>query len=212
MKHKRLKYLFILLSIVMATIIAPVAVKAEQKADKILAKTANKIKNTEALSVSFTMDMAGAPSTRGQLTMSGKQFKLTTPGMTIWFDGTTQWTYIAQNKEVNITAPTADELAETNPFEVITNSKQKYDCHLLSSTSATEIIDMRAKSDNSAVKDVLITIDKQSGWPHNIVINFDNGSTTTLIVNAIAEQRSLPEATFKFDNKQYKNIEIIDLR
>lgn len=206
------KYLFVFGVAILALSTAPTEMYANQKADKILATTAAKINSAKALNIAFTIDMAGAPSTKGQLLMSGKKFKLITPGMTIWYDGVTQWTYIAQNNEVSITTPTADELSETNPFEVITNSKLKYNSQTVSSTAATEIVDMKAKSSTSAVKDVLLTIDKKSGWPHNIVVNFDNGSTTTLIVNAIAEQKSLPDETFKFDKKNYKDIEITDLR
>jgi len=45
--------------------------------------------------------------------------------MQAWFDGKTQWAYMAQNNEVSITEPTEKELAETNPMAILSGYKTK---------------------------------------------------------------------------------------
>lgn len=42
--------------------------------------------------------------------MKGNKFKIEIPDAITWFDGTTQWVYIKDTDEVNITNPTGDEL------------------------------------------------------------------------------------------------------
>jgi len=45
--------------------------------------------------------------------------------MKAWFDGKTQWAYMAQNNEVSITEPSEKELAETNPMAILSGYKTK---------------------------------------------------------------------------------------
>ena len=37
--------------------------------------------------------------------MKGDKFTLVTPDALTWFNGTTQWTYVERNEEVNVTNP-----------------------------------------------------------------------------------------------------------
>ena len=37
--------------------------------------------------------------------MKGDKFTLVTPDALTWFNGTTQWTYVERNDEVNVTNP-----------------------------------------------------------------------------------------------------------
>ena len=42
-------------------------------------------------------------SFEGTIQMKGDKFTLVTPDALTWFNGTTQWTYVERNDEVNVT-------------------------------------------------------------------------------------------------------------
>ena len=96
---------------------------AEESASTIMQRCADKFKATPALTARFAIANTAKPVS-GTFTMSRSRFRLSTPPMSIWYDGKTQWTYIADNKEVNISEPTREELMESNPFEVITQAQE----------------------------------------------------------------------------------------
>ena len=60
----------------------------------------------------------------------GRKFQATTPQGIVWFDGKTQWTYVKQNGEVNISNPTAAELQAINPYNFINLYKKGYKAEL----------------------------------------------------------------------------------
>jgi outer membrane lipoprotein-sorting protein len=86
--------------------------------------------NTQTLRANFKLDFFEknnviSQSLSGNLILLGKKFHLNTPEVKAWFDGKTQWAYFAENNEVSITNPSAEELAETNPAMIISALKNK---------------------------------------------------------------------------------------
>src|ERR1035437_2229329 len=61
----------------------------------------------------------------GDFTLKGSKFVLEMDEMKAWFDGKTQWAYVAQTNEVSITEPSEKELAETNPMAILSGYKSK---------------------------------------------------------------------------------------
>ena len=91
-----------------------------QNANDILGKAAAAYENSNGISASFTMFTRSAgqnagESFEGTIQMKGDKFTLVTPEALTWFNGTTQWTYVERNDEVNVTNPTGEELQFTNP-------------------------------------------------------------------------------------------------
>ena len=56
--------------------------------------------------------------------VKGNQFYFDSEELSLWFNGTTQWVYFKKTREVNISTPTADELAQTNPMMVVSDTCQ----------------------------------------------------------------------------------------
>ena len=44
----------------------------------------------------------------GTVDIKGDKFVLKTPDMITWFDGTTQWSFVERNEEVNVSTPTGE--------------------------------------------------------------------------------------------------------
>lgn len=184
---------------------------AEESASTIMQRCADKFKATPALTARFAIANTAKPVS-GTFTMSRSRFRLSTPPMSIWYDGKTQWTYIDDNKEVNISEPTREELMESNPFEVITSFNSHYRCRKLKSAAGTNVIELTPKSPGQAIAIAKITISKATGWPTAISVTFDGGNSTSVAIADIKPVESLPAQTFTFDKKEYPNAEIVDLR
>ena len=50
-------------------------------------------------------------NTNGSIRLKGDKFLLETEGVTTWFDGRTQWSYLASSDEVNVSEPTPERVA-----------------------------------------------------------------------------------------------------
>ena len=102
-----------------------------QNANDILRKAAAAYENSNGISASFTMFTRSAgqnagESFEGTIQMKGDKFTLVTPEALTWFNGTTQWTYVERNDEVNVTNPTGEELQFTNPALLLNSYKKGF--------------------------------------------------------------------------------------
>ena len=86
-----------------------------QTAKEVLDKTAATVSNKGGAQASFTIS-GQSMNASGTIAIKGKKFHATTAQATIWFDGKTQWTYMKNNDEVNISNPTESQLAAINPY------------------------------------------------------------------------------------------------
>ena len=58
-------------------------------------------------------------NSNGNITVQGKKFVLTSPQARIWFDGKTEWSLAQGSGEVNVTNPSASEIAGSNTHNAI---------------------------------------------------------------------------------------------
>ena len=100
------RYIFFILSILPLFVYAQNSVKAKE----ILDKTAMTLQKGAGIHATFHGTQSGT------IIMDGEKFHLDCDGIKTWFDGKTQWSYVEENEEVNITEPTRDELMEINPY------------------------------------------------------------------------------------------------
>ena len=129
----------LLLSIILFIIAIPVI--SAMTASEILDKAASKINSAKSITAEYTIS-AASNKEKGTLILASGKFTLTSGSLRSWFDGLTLWTYSPAMGEVNITNPTAEELADINPFAVINAHKQNYRSALLSSEKNIYKIDL----------------------------------------------------------------------
>ena len=85
----------------------------DTKARDLLDRMAEAYRQAGAVSIRF----AGTQS--GTLEVKGDKFHLKSGGVETWFDGKTQWSYVEQNGEVNVSTPTPEELRGVNPYALV---------------------------------------------------------------------------------------------
>ena len=96
------------------------------------------------MTVVFTVWNNGNSST-GTMNLSGRNFHISTPEMKVWYDGKTQWSYAPSAGEVNITEPTSEELAQTNPFSILSGLNRDFTCRRLKAPAGSERIELVPK-------------------------------------------------------------------
>lgn len=187
-------------------------IKAEENATAIMQRCADKFKAAPSVTAEFAIADAARPFS-GTLTMSRSSFTLKSPSLSLWYDGKTQWAYITDNKEVNITEPTPDELLESNPFSVIMSFNRLYDCRKLKSTPGADIIELTPKTGApAAIRLTKITISKSTGWPTALFLSLLSGQAISVSIKSVKVGGKLPPETFRFNKKAYPAAEVIDLR
>lgn len=192
-----------------------------QDAVSILDKAAAAYENSNGLRAHFIMqtqldEQGMSESFEGTLDLKGDKFVLRTPGMITWFDGTTQWSYVDRNEEVNVTTPTGEELQLTNPAFLLRLYKKgftpayKGESTAPSGKAAYEV-ELTPKKKTTILK-VQLQIEKLSGLPGSITILAKNGLSTTIRIGKIETGVNQPDSYFVFNENEYPDAEIIDLR
>lgn len=191
-----------------------------QDARSILDKAAETYISAKGISANFTLDMKDPKSKitysyDGKALMQGEKFKIEIPDGITWFDGKTQWVYIKDTEEVNISTPTGDELKSISPTFIFniykTGFALTYKGEKRVSGQIVQEIELTSKKRNDINK-IYVTINKTTSMLSKIVVVDKSGIENILTINKYQKDINFPTATFMFDSKNYPNVEIIDLR
>lgn len=204
---KRIKYITTVALLFFATTF----ISNAQNAANILAQASNKFSNSKSITATFSI-IDNGHSQNGSITVAGNKFVISTPQLSTWFDGKTQWSYSSSVNEVNITTPTADELQQINPFAIISSFRNNFNASLLNSVKGTYKIQLSPKKANKSIKSVEITLNSSTYFPSLIVITAKNNTKATIKVKSIKEGGAQATSTFTFNAKKYPGVEIVDLR
>ncbi len=180
-----------------------------QNAQKVLDKTASVINHKEGSIATFVISGQDFSETTGTIYVKGKMFKTILPNGIIWFDGTTQWTYLRNNEEVNINTPTDTELQNVNPYNFIYMYRNGYKASMKTKDSSY-IVTLTATDKKKSIQTMDIVINKKTNIPSQVRM-MQNDKWITINVNSY-KQAKLTDNTFTFNVKDYPDAEIIDLR
>jgi outer membrane lipoprotein-sorting protein len=191
-----------------------------QNAASILDKAASTYEKSNGLTANFTMYMSNkgqkAGTLSGTIDIKGNKFVLKTQEMVTWFNGITQWTYMAQTDEVNVTNPSKEELQTTNPSILLHSYKKGYSPIYKGESTApngkaayTVELLPRKKGDITKVE---LQIEKYSNFPASILVVMKNGTTSNVHITKMKTGLNQPDSYFVFNKRNYPNAEIVDLR
>ncbi len=178
-----------------------------QSAKSVLDKTAQALASKGGVTASFKARDAQNGSVSGTISIKGRKFYAKTTAATVWFDGKTQWTYVPQNDEVNISTPTASELSAINPYGFVYLYRQGY---TLSMQTQGQSYVVTMKSQKKAIREMVVTVSRQSYVPSQVRLLQNNRWTTVTISDF--KRGNLSDGLFQFNRKACPHAEIIDLR
>ena len=193
---------------------------AQANAETIIEKTSKLYKEWGGMEIKFAANVRSeknnvSESFEGTIIMKNNKFVLKTPDMILWFDGTTQWTYMPRNKEVNINTPTGSELRLLNPMILLHDYKTDFNVSYIGeSTSsnakmANDIALTPKKKDD--IETIEVQIEKNTSLPVKLVVIMRNDTRSTVTIKE-TKKTSPADNTFIFPEKDYPGTEIIDLR
>ncbi len=198
----------LLFSLLMVVTICATAQNAAQ-ARKVLDKTAAIVGRKGGASANFSITSSKLSKTNGSISIKGNKFYARTPQAIVWFDGKTQWSWMKQTNEVNITTPTEAKQAQMNPYKFINIYRSGYNLDMKTEGN-NYIVHMVAKNKQRTLQEMYITVSKKSYTPSQVKYRQDKNWTTIAISNFQA--KNVSNSTFVFQAKDFPKAEVIDLR
>lgn len=180
-----------------------------QTAKNVLDKCASVVSSKDGVKASFVMQSASFGNTNGNIAVKGRKFYATTPLATMWFDGTTQWTYLKKNNEVNISTPTDAQLQAINPYNFINLYKKGF-AYTMTKSDKTFCVHLTANDSKQKIREMFITIEKKGYTPTEVKL-LQNNRWTTFIISDF-KRENIADGKFKFNSKDFPSAEVIDLR
>ena len=193
----------------------------DAKAKDILDKASKAYEQTGDMSVYFTMDIIDRGSSAsskfdGQLHLKGTKLQLTTPEAETWFDGKTQWVYMKEMQEVNISEPSEADMQSINPSMIFNIYKKG--CNYKFNSEKTDTKNRKVyeieliPNVKNEMSRIIVQINKTDYMPVYFQIFYKNKMENKIYINKYSTKLNHPDKLFVFDKSKYPDAEIIDLR
>ncbi|MBC7921094.1 MAG: outer membrane lipoprotein carrier protein LolA [Ferruginibacter sp.] len=191
----------------------------DPKAGEILEAMSKKYKAIPSFKATFTYtsenkSSGGKESYPGELTVKGNMFRLKMAGQEVINNGTTVWTYIRESNEVNI-SDSEPEDEEVSPAKIFNIYKKGYRYTFSGETKekgvAFEEVELIPEKKNGQVSKVRFKVDKKDKSIKSVKLFEKNGNRSTYAITKFAAS-NIDDKLFAFDESQYKDVEVIDLR
>ena len=153
-------------------------------------------------------------SETGFLLLKGEKFYLNNGNIQSWYDGKTQWSYVADTEEVNISHPTPEELQGINPYLILIRYKTDFNYTYKGSLTRNgvkghEIILTSKHTEHSEIIRVFVS----SAYQPLAMRMEQNGKVLSEInVTSYKTNQKLEDGMFQFNKSLFPNAEIIDMR
>lgn len=202
-------------------LIASTLTLSAQNARSILDKANDAYNKAGGITASFTLDTKDTKTKNtysydGKAYMKGNKFKLEIPDGITWFDGKTQWVYLKDTKEVNVSNPTGEELQAISPSAFFSVYKKGFKLNYKGEKTVKGKkvleVEMIPEKKNPDIAKIIVQIDKLTNIFSSITVIDNSGLQNILTITKIQTGTNLTDATFAFNKKDYPGVEVIDLR
>lgn len=196
--------------------------QTDAKAKAILADVSKKYRSYDVVRTDFTFILDNPQAKiketqQGTLIVKAKtnKYRVTMTNQELISDGKNQWTYLKEDKEVQVT--NADNNGDAlNPAKIFTvyekGFKYKYTGESKVGGKVYQMIDLAPIDVTKSYFKIRLGIDKTAKQIGSVVIFDKSGNKYTYNVKKIIPNVKVPESTFAFDTKKYPGVEVVDLR
>lgn len=192
----------------------------DPQALKVLNAMSNKYQALNAYTASFTQVLE-SPSAKvkesinGDITVSGNKFRLAVSGQEIINNGTTIWTYMKNENEVNISDFDPDE-QELTPDQIYNLYKKGYK-YIYSGEEKVggelvHVVELTPEDRGNQVFKVRLHISKKDNSLKSWKMFRKNGNRYTYTIKKFVPNPAVSASTFTFDKSKYKGVNVVDLR
>ncbi|WP_443946574.1 LolA family protein [Pedobacter sp. AW1-32] len=196
--------------------------QTDAKAKAILAEVSKKYKSYTVVKTDFTFTLENPKADvkevqQGTLYVkaNSNKYKVAMTNQELISDGKSQWTYLKDDKEVQVS--NVDNSSDAiNPAKIFTvyesGYKYLYTGEQKVGAKTYQMIDLTPIDTKKSIFKVRLSIDKTAKQISNVVLFDKNGNKYTYKVKIFLPNVKVPETTFTFDAKKYPGVEVVDLR
>ena len=211
-----------LLVMVIVCFVEVATAQTDAKAKAILAQVSKKYRSYDVVKTdfSFVLDNQQAKIRESQegtlyVKANANKYKVQMTNQDLISDGKSQWTYLKEDKEVQVANIDNSEDA-INPAKLFTiyekGFKYLYTGDTKAGNKVYQMIDLSPIDTKKSFFKIRLSIDKVARQIANVVIFDKNGNKYTYNIKTFTPNVKVPETTFAFDAKKYPGVEVVDLR
>ena len=185
-----------------------ISAQTDAKAAEVLDKALAELSDENGIRANFE------GTENGFLLLKGEKFYLNNGNIQSWYDGKTQWSYVADMEEVNVSHPTQEELQNINPYLILMRYKTDYNYaykgqRTRNGVNGHEIVLTPKHAGNRELIRVFIS---KAHQPLAMKIEQNGRVISEINVTSYQTNQSLEESMFRFNKSLFPNAEVIDLR
>ncbi|MFC2151669.1 outer membrane lipoprotein carrier protein LolA [Bacteroidota bacterium] len=194
----------------------------DPEAKKILDKLSEETKSHKSISTDFKVTFKNIKeniqnSSEGNIIIKGDKYRLRFMETEAFFDGKTLYNYIPEVNEVNITEPEPnDEDIFNNPKRLFTIYENDYKYQLISNITEEgknhALIDLYPADLEEEFSRIRLEVNTEVYHLISATIFGKDGSHYTISINNYKTNLNFDDNYFVFNDKNYPNTEIIDMR
>ena len=190
-------------------------VAQDEKAKEILDQLSLNTKSYESIDVDFTFDFINISQEinekqEGNIKISKNKFRLDLNQQIIISDDTTQWIYLKESNELQILEYDAQD-DMLSPNKLFTIYEKGYKTQYIEEKDKVHIIDL-FPIESSEFKNIQLQIDVDKIQIKKIILNDKNGGSFSYSINRFTTNAEIDKKLFNFNQEEYPEIGVIDLR
>lgn len=153
----------------------------------------------------------------GKAWYRGDRYKLDLMGQMVFSDGKTNWTYLKDAEEINITDANANDAAIFNPQSLLSNFTKDYKCRWISdkfvSNRAIVEIDLYPiKIEGKKYSKITLRIDKTKVQLYTVHYVGKDGVSYLVEIDKFLENPAIADKDIVFNTATFPGAEVIDMR
>lgn len=186
--------------------------------DEVSAKT----ERYSTLKIEFNMFIENLQSGKrdqysGSASYKTGNYKLDIMGQIVFSDGKTNWTYLKDAEEVNITDNAENESVMMNPQSLLKDYKSKFKIKYIAdkfekNRPLVEIDLIPITIENKKYSKITIKIDKTKKQIYSVRYMGKDGVSYLIEIYTFSENPSIPDSEIKFSDSLFPDAEVIDMR
>ena len=189
------------------------AQNSNNKAKTLLDEVYNKVTSYKNIQIDFRYTLDNPKEnikqeTRGDVILEGEKYVINYLGATQIFDGKNIYTITPENEEVTIESATSKKGELYSPSNMLTFYRKgytyKWDIEQNVKGRKIQYIDLKPIKDDTDIKQILLGIDSMTKHIYNVIQIDKKDIRTTIVVNQIKTNQTLPANKFQFDEAKYK--------
>lgn len=205
------KHLLLIISILTLT-----ANTFAQDAEQVFKATVNKLKAYNNIEIAFDYQMINRAAGIDELMtgtghLQGDSYKLNIAGQEMICDGTTLWTYMPDSQEVMVSSVDSEDGG--SPLSIINAYYDNISAKFLPSGDPSKMmIEVSPKEKDENFSKLVVVTDTKTMELKEVRLFDNNGSEFVYNITKFVTNQVLPDNFFTFNEQDYPDAEIIDMR